>query len=65
MVIATGDLLDNVFDWEKAAAGSVFRWDGDITQTVAGRQADLAWINAKSTEGVSCSAASLREAGKV
>ena len=32
LVTATGGLLDNVFDREKAAAGSVFRWDGDITQ---------------------------------
>ena len=64
LVTATGGLLDNVFDWVQAAAGSLFRWDGDITQTVAERQADLARINAKMTEGVSPFAVSPREAGK-
>ena len=51
--LPAGGLLDNVFEWEKAAAGSVFRWDGDNAQTVAERLADLARINAKSTEGSS------------
>ena len=60
---AADGLPDNVVDWEKAAAVSVFQGDGDNPQTVAEQLADLARINANLTEGDSPFAASARAVG--
>lgn len=64
VVVGTDGLFDNMFEWEKAAAVSLFKGDGDSPQTVAERLAALAHFNAQLTEGDSPFAASARAAGK-
>ena len=64
VVVGTDGLFDNVFDWETAAAVSMFKKAGDSSQLVAEQLAKLAHMNANMTEGDTPFAVGAREAGR-
>ena len=63
-MVGTDGLFDNLFDWETAAAVSMFQRAGDSPQKVAEQLAALAHATAKQTEGDTPFAVGAREAGR-
>ena len=64
VVVGTDGLFDNLFDWETAAAVSLFKRAGDNPQRIAEQLAALAHATAKQTEGDTPFAVGAREAGR-